>query len=295
MKTRHFLVVTALVLAGCATTSAPAQRDQIGFFNHGYAVLDPETAAAISQSEFLRAFMVFEQRTTHANDGNQWTARYLYGRETYFEFFAPTDLGPGMERPEGATGLAVSPDSAGGLIALGERLTASNQTFVLAPRTRLLGETQVDWFNALALQSGFDNTLLAAWAMEYAPAYFDADNKEPAEGPDDAISRERYHSDDYRQRLARDVSAIEIGAPSVEIAEAAPLFRAAGFEVIERDGGLEARDRDMRITLISAEGEEAGLRRLEFVLNAPAARREERIGRSTLTVGPGRTAIWTFD
>jgi Family of unknown function (DUF5829) len=295
MKTRNFLIVTALALAGCATTSTPTQREQIAFFNHGYAVLDPETAEAISQSGFLRTFMVFEQRTTHANDGNQWTARYLYGRETYFEFFAPSDLGPGMERPEGATGLAVSPDRAGGLTVLGQRLTASNFAFILAPRTRLLGETQVDWFNALALQSSFDNTLLATWAMEYAPSYFEADNKEPTQEADDAISRERYHSDDYRQRLARDVSAIEIGAPSVEIAEAAPLFRAAGFEVIERNGGLEARDGDMRITLIAAEGEEAGLRRLEFVLNAPAARRVERIGRSTLTVGPGRSAVWTFD
>jgi hypothetical protein len=42
--------------------------------------------------------------------------------------------------------------------------------------------------------------------------------------------------------------------------------------------------------------DQVGLRRVEMSLNRPVAyRHEERIGRSSLVVGPGARAVWAFD
>lgn len=288
-------VVALAFLAGCATSPPP---EQIAFFNHGYAIVDVETAAAISESPLVREFMNFEQRTTAANDGQTWTARYLYGRETYFEFFGPGDLGPGMERPDGGTGLALSADRPGGLAAYKARLTAAGVPDIIeGRRTRALGGAQIAWFDLLMPQAVGEN-VSTMWAMEYVQSYLDnpITNTEPAEGPHDAISRERYHSDTYRERLARDITGIVIAAPAADITEILPLYAAAGFEVARTSGGATAHDSAITISFIEATPEASGLRRLEFALNQPApTARVSRLGRSTLTIGPGDQAAWVFE
>jgi hypothetical protein len=39
---------------------------------------------------------------------------------------------------------------------------------------------------------------------------------------------------------------------------------------------------------------QTGLKQVEFALNRPVARHVEQLGRSTLVVGPGARAVWTF-
>ncbi len=64
---RHTLVCTALFVSACTTAPhdrSDPQQTQLAELNHAYATVDPETADAIRNSEFLRRFANLEVRTT---------------------------------------------------------------------------------------------------------------------------------------------------------------------------------------------------------------------------------------
>lgn len=287
---RRWLVVAMLFLAGAAHAASP----QIAFFNHSFAVVDARTADAIAHSDYLRAFGVFELRTTVADGGATWTGRYLSGRQTYLELFGPKDVqDPGTV--EGSTGLAVSPDHAGGLGALTARLIAGG---IAKPdvglRIRKIGKALLPWFDYVSPPG--DPKSLSVWAMAYRQSFFDDPRtaKEPPDFPGD-LSRERYQSDAWRQRLMRDVSTIEIAATSEDVASARVLLAAAGFHVRQTGSRLTARDQDMTIVLDAVPLAQIGVRRIGFALNKSSGRvHVETIGRSILTVGPGWSALWVF-
>jgi hypothetical protein len=102
------------------TTGQPQHRPQTAFLDHAYAVVDRETAEAVEQSEWLRTFCVLEVRTTVA-DGETWRGRYVRGRRTYIELFAPGDV-EGSGEAEGSTGIGLSPHDQGGLQIVADRL-----------------------------------------------------------------------------------------------------------------------------------------------------------------------------
>jgi hypothetical protein len=133
--------------------------------------------------------------------------------------------------------------------------------------------------------------------MEYRPEYF-ADprsNTEPPNFPGD-VGRERYLSDDYRTHLMRDVTSVRIAVTAGDLADTVPLLRAGGFTVRNvTGGGVVAEGGGTTIRLDVVPREQAGYRQVDMSLNRPVKDRHvERIGNSTLTVGPGSRAVWTF-
>ncbi|MGH7668723.1 MAG: DUF5829 family protein [Gemmatimonadaceae bacterium] len=286
-----FVLLAAFFCIGRALSAQPASP-QIAYFNHAYAVIDAETAAAIAHSDYLKTFGVFSIHTTHADGGATWTGRYLNGRQTYLELFGPTDF---QDAKPGATGLALTPDRAGGIEIFAVRLV---QAGIANPdkqeRTRQFGDNPVPWFKYLSLHG--DGETLSIWAMEYVPSYF-ADprsEKRPAEFPGD-VSRKRYNSNNYFQHLMRDVSSVDVATTAHDIAMARSMFVAAGFKVTQTPQRLTASDHEIAINLDVVPLGQAGLRRIGFKLNTPmASAHVERIGQSTLTVGPGDSASWVF-
>jgi hypothetical protein len=254
-----------------APNSTPTSADsQLLFYNHSYGVLDRETADAIEHSAYLRDFANFQVRTTTGAGGEVWTGRYLMGRETYLELFGVGDV-PGQDGTLGSTGLGLSTENSGELATVAERLREQGVADPIEFRqTRDFGDgVPVPWFDALLTTAQYD--AFGAWAMEYLPEYF-ADprgNTEPAGHPGD-VGRERYLSDDYRDHLMRDVTSVRLA-------------------VTAHGGGTTVR-------FDAVPRERAGLREVGMSLNrAVHDRHEETIGRSTLTVGPGTHAVWTFD
>lgn len=162
-------------------------------------------------------------------------------------------------------------------------------------QTRDFGDgVPVPWFDAVFTSAQYD--AFGAWGMEYLPEYF-ADprsNTEPASFPG-GVGRERYLSDRYRDHLMRDVTSIRLGVTAHDLAGTVPLLRAGGFTVREVPGAVVAQGGGTTIRLDAVAREQAGLRRVEMSLNHPVAyRHEEHIGHSTLVVGPGDRAVWTF-
>ncbi|MFF5977586.1 DUF5829 family protein [Streptomyces olindensis] len=297
------IMIMTLALAGAvqgtahAEEGAPTAGRQLLYYNHGYGVLDRETADAIEHSSYLREFAHFQVRTTTGSGGQTWTGRYLMGRETYLELFGVGDL-PGKDGTLGAAGLGVSTERAGDLPTVIERLRQQGISDPIEFRqTRDFGDgVPVPWFDAVFTTDQYD--LFGAWGMEYRPEYF-ADprgNTEPAAHPGD-VGRERYLPDTYRDRLMRDVTGIRIAVTARDLAGTVPLLEAGGFAVRSLPGGgavAKGGGTTLRFDVVPLD--QVGLRQVEMALNRPVSyRHEERIGHSTLTVGPGARAVWTFE
>ncbi|WP_406130409.1 DUF5829 family protein [Streptomyces canus] len=299
------IVVLAVALAGAiggavGTAQAEGSRSssdrQLLFYNHSYGVLDRETADAIEHSDYLRDFANFQVRTTTGTGGQTWTGRYLMGRQTYLELFGVGDIA-GPDGTLGSGGLGLSTERDGDLATVTERLKSER---VADPveflQTRDFGDgVPVPWFDALLTTLEYD--AFDAWAMEYRPEYF-ADprgNTEPASFPGD-VGRERYLSDDYRTHLMRDVTYVRFAVTEGDLADTVPLLRAGGFAVKNvPGGGVVAEGGGTTIRFDAVPREQAGLQRVEMSLNRPVKDRHvEQIGHSTLTVGPGSRAVWTF-
>lgn len=304
----NMLLVLAVTLAGMTGGAAgvasaregdgPPTGRQLLFYNHAYGVLDRETADAIEHSAYLRDFADFQVRTTTGSGGETWTGRYLMGRETYLELFGVGDV-PGPDGTLGAGGMGLSAERSGDLATVIGRLRDQGvPNPVTFRQTRDFGDgVPVPWFDAVFTDGQYDG--FGAWGMEYLPEYF-ADprgNTEPAAYPGD-VGRERYLSDGYREHLMRDVTSVRLGVTAHDLADTLPLLRAGGFTVRElpAGAGAVAQGGGTTIRLETVPRERAGLRQVEMSLNRPVPHRhEERIGRSTLVVGPGDRAVWTFD
>ncbi|MFJ2744927.1 DUF5829 family protein [Streptomyces sp. NPDC087440] len=304
MQRRHVLkmfgalaAVPVAALPGTAWAAGPPEQ-QLLYFNHTYGVFDRETADAIEHSTFLREFANFQVRTTTGSGGQVWTGRYLMGRQTYVELLGIGDV-PGPDGTLGAAGLGLSVERAGELATVRGRLPGLG---VPEPidflQTRDFGDgVKVPWFDAVLTTAEYD--AFGAWAMEYRPEYF-ADprsNTEHAAFPGD-VGRERYLSDDYRKHLMRDITGVHLAVTPGDLGDTVPLLKAGGFRVrgTVAGGQVVASGGGTTIRFEAVPRDRAGLKRLDLALNrAPGVRREHRIGKSTLVVGPGARAVWTFD
>lgn len=296
--------IALLLVSACRTAPVDrsvAQQPQIAELNHVFATVDPVTAQAIHDSAFLRRFSNLEVRTTSGTRAT-WTGRYLYGRRTYIEFFAPKDFYIN-ERPApvGAWGIGLSGDRVGFNDALAQRLQAAGHKALVEMDTRKLGSREVPWFEALTAitvhgDSGALGETVTVWAMEYQPSYFDVPEagKEPAEGAHDLISRERYQSDLYATKMMRDIVEVHFNIGREDFARIEPLLRAAGYQITHSGNEVVAdgEETDLRFSLTAPAAQ--GLRQVRFSLNAPEKRRVETIGKTRLVVGPDATATWTF-
>ena len=288
------VVPTALLGAvESGAEAAPLPDRQLLFYNHAYGVFDRETADAVEHSAYLREFANFQVRTTTGAGGDTWTGRYLYGRETYVEVFGVGDV-PDTEL--GFAGMGVSTERDGDLDTVVERLQAAGITDPIEfLQTRDFGDgVPVPWFDAIFTSEQFDT--FGAWAMEYRPEYL-ADprsNVEPPSFPGD-VSRERYLNDGYRDHLMRDITGVHLAVTELDLNNSVSLLRAGGFSVKTVPDGVVAVRGGTTIRFEEVPVDQVGLRSVEFSLNRPVSyRHEEQLGNSTLVVGPGPCAVWTF-
>ncbi|WP_221464221.1 DUF5829 family protein [Actinophytocola algeriensis] len=190
----------------------------------------------------------------------------------------------------------ISTERAGDLASVTGRLVAEGVTEPIEFRqTRDFGDgVPVPWFDAILTTVEYDS--FGAWAMEWRPEYF-ADprgNTEPPSRPGD-VGRERYLSDAYQDHLMRDVTTIRLAVTQRDLDSTVPLLRAGGFQVRSAPGGITARSGKTTIRFDVVPVHQVGLRQVDFSLNRSVGyRHTERIGRSTLVVGPGDHAVWTF-
>ncbi|MEV6711097.1 DUF5829 family protein [Lentzea sp. NPDC051208] len=286
-------MILALVLAVSGVGPAQAGERQLLYYNHAWGTLDRATADAVEHSRYLREFADFEVRTTTGADGKVWTGRYLRGRETYLEIFGLGDV-PGRDGQLGSAGLGLSTERDGDIEKLGARLRAAGQEPIEFLQTRDFGDGKpVPWFDSLFLIEKYQK--FGAWAMEYRDEYLNDQRSKvgPARFPGD-VTRERYLPDAYEDRVMRDITFIRLAVTASDLADTVPLLRAGGFSLWTEPGAVVATRGGTTMRFDEAPPGKTGLKRVEFELNHMVARHVEKLGTSTLVVGPGKRAVWTF-
>jgi hypothetical protein len=283
----------AVLLALVTVGPAQAGERQLLFYNHAWGTFDRATADAVEHSAYIREFADFEVRTTTGADGNVWTGRYLRGQRTYLEVFGIGDVG-GQDGELGSAGLGLSTEHDGDIEKLKTRLRDAGSTPIEFTQTRDFGDHQpVPWFDAVFLDTQYDR--FGAWAMEYRDEYLNDPRSKvgPARFPGD-VSRERYLPDNYRTKLMRNITLVRIAVTAADLADTTPLLKAGGFLLRTGPSGVEATRGGTTIRFDVVAMGQTGLKRVEFELNHPVTRHVEQLGTSTLVVGPGRHAVWTF-
>lgn len=276
-------------------TSSPPQ---LAYVNHVFAVVDAETADALPRSPLLGELANFEHGTIAAAGGESWTGGYLMMRATYVEFFGPGHGGAGIGGT-GSIGVALSGDRAGVLEDVRSRAEAQGMTLERGVRRRALAGDEIDWFAYAGAPDAPDGTAVTvdAWVMEYVAGYFahPAARKRPMTGVADEVSRARYNDGSYQKAPIVDLSAVEFGIDRTAFTRRLrPLLLAAAFRLQDGPTGVEAVSDETSLTFRFASP--PGLRSLQLRLATSVdAARTETIGRSTLVVGPGSVARWTFD
>ncbi len=286
-------VILSVLLALASTGTAQAGERQLLFYNHAWGTFDRATADAVEHSAYIREFASFEVRTTTGAGGETWTGRYLRGRETYLEVFGIGDV-PGQDGELGAAGLGLSTERDGDIDGVKSRLTAAGVTPIDFLQTRDFGDhVPVPWFDAVFTFEQYDR--FGAWAMEYRDEYFNdpRSKTQPAHFPGD-VGRERYLPDEYKDRLMRDITSIKIAVTERDLASTMPMLKAGGFALRTDARGVLATKGGTNIRFDKAPMGQTGMKKVEFALNRAVPKHVERLGNSTLVVGPGKQAVWTF-
>jgi hypothetical protein len=92
----------------------------------------------------------------------------------------------------------------------------------------------------------------------------------------------------------RDVTGVHMALTAKDLANTLPLLEAGGFRIRTTPGGAVAQGGGTTLYFDAVPLDQIGLRQVEFSLNRFAPRHVEQIGQSTLVVGPGKRAVWTF-
>jgi hypothetical protein len=258
-------------------------------FNHAFAVVDAETTQAFASSEELRAFGATESRTTTGTTGT-WSGFYLYGRETFLEFFQPS-----RDYPEGKTGIGLQVERVGALDDLASRLAAAKYPLEVDEQSMKLPEGgMTPWFRDATPAEWPDTVAVDVWVAENHRSFMAYRLAPRAAEPND-ISRRTYLSTKYApERLLENVIAVGIRAPEADRDRFAAAMAAFGWRTRREGESVIAESADTTLT-VTASREPAGLTEVRMALTRDAPPRDLRLGRSTLTLGPGRAARWSFD
>jgi hypothetical protein len=266
-----------------ATTTVPV------LFNHVFAQLDAETTAAITRSEIIAALGATETRTSHGTT-ETWTGFYIYGRETYVEIF-----GPHMGGAEGRTcGIGLSVERVGALDALRATLRNAGITLDLDQQDMQTPDGTIPWFRIGGVAGWPEEGPLSLWIGETFPSFMERRLAPRRVDPGD-ISRRTYLSTKFDEaRLLEAVSGVRMRMPEAERDRFEAAMNAYGWSR-RREGASVIAEGHGATIRVTGDAARRGLEELQMRLGRDVARREARIGRSTLTLGPGRDASWTFE
>ena len=300
-KNSALIAIAALFLFACASTPLVTPERHANF-NHFYLVVDEETASAIATSEVLARFASRRVIDADASD-TFYAGRYLYGYQTYAEFFDPEgfDLRTDVPARIGLFGIAVGGDEFGDL----NRVAATmEEKGIPTERSMRMMTTrdgkEIPHFEKVA-RAGAPDTENYLWALEYQPELFELireTSDDPAiqsADPTD-VSRWIYNEWRYRANLQmKDLVGIDATIGKDEAGDFASFLEASGFVVDMQKGGFVAKGNEVRLRFQISQTDNSGITALMFSLNQSLERQEiHEIGDSKLSLGPGPEAIWVF-
>ncbi|MEM9840417.1 MAG: DUF5829 family protein [Pseudomonadota bacterium] len=301
MKRLGFVSVL-MILCGCVV--APSQKPaSYANLNHFYLVVDQETADAIATLPLLET-MVGRRVDDPDEPGQTYAGIYLYGQQTYAEFFSPSgfDLTAQTSTPAGLFGIAVGGDRLGDLDRVADVMDGRAIPYDRSMRTFTTRDgEELGRFEKLNLKGATDRQNMI-WVMQYHAELFalireTSDDPSIQGMPSDSVSREVYNVGRYEpDLLIRDTARLKLSITPGEEQPFTDILGAAGFVIKATPSGFIAIGNDIELEFgVVLEGP-VGISEIEFALHrSPEEAKSVAIGSSELAIGPGPTATWRFE
>jgi len=254
------------------------------------------TYQAILSSSFLKAvFSGFQEITVHANPNQSWTGCYLYGKNTYMEFFSIDQLDNLNSLSLGHSAIAFSVDRVSDLDILYKKYQTNFlektklQTY---PRT-FDNNQSIPWFSKLEVIHP-PPFRWSNWIMSYHAEYLQyRDNLILSN--DMGVSRLQYNKPNYENKLLKDIKEITIKFNHLEGERFLKEISLLNFEVCQSQNQYKFITSDqMKITIHLVDSSLSKLINIVFSLNQKIDMHSEIIGNSELKI-IGDTAHWNFD
>lgn len=293
-------LVLTILLAACSFTPRPAPGANL---NHFYLVVDESTAMAISTSDILGR--LGSRRSDDPEEpGQDYAGHYLYGYQTYAEFFDPSGFDLSTDKPAriGLFGLAVGGDHLGDLDRVAHALDTKAISYerpVTTFTTRDTGEA-LPRFESISLEGASDQENYL-WAMQYQREFIELIrdiSDEPSIKNADPDSAARWMVNEWRydpDLWLRDIVSITAIIDEETRSRFMPLLEASGFIITQRRSGFTARGNDIQLHFTVSDRAPFGIKNIGFTLtSAPEKPGVHAIGSSKLQLGPGPSAEWVF-
>lgn len=238
------------------------------FMGHFYVALDQASFDALRKSPEVAALAHGVERHTVAGK-DEWTGFYVQGRQTYMEFFGAQNLPEGMHI--GDTGLGLTVEQAGGVLALATRLRSvfgKRVEITTTPRTTPSGT--IPWFKSTLIKSDVPESM-ETWIMETDPAYLATVH--PGAKIENPFGREQSLSWHFLPDHQLDnVTGITAALKPTEIAQLATELRLIGWSVRTQGEGFIATGPDLKVTVLLA-GARTGIQQVDLQLRRSVPKR----------------------
>jgi hypothetical protein len=280
-------LLSIVLLLSCASAFS-ADRTPSVFLSHFYVAVDRSTYDALQRSPEIAALAGIEERHTVAGSRN-WSGFYVYGRQTYIEFFAADPLPDGSPKEDCGLGLIV--EKAGGVDAVATRLrTLFGDTVEIDKQVRTISTGDIPWYIAAAVDTGAPEAM-ATWVMEVDPSYLAAIH--PGSLIRHPLGREQYLSWNFLpDRLLDAVVGIRAALNSVEMTRLANELELIGWSVHREGGGFRAKGSDAKLEVLRA-GSRVGIQQVDLRLRRSVPKRTIELG-STKLLLDGKTGQLIF-
>jgi hypothetical protein len=285
---KPLLLIVSLLLSCAPAFSADGTPPVL--LSHFYVAVDQATYEALRKSPEIAALAGIEERHTVAGSRN-WSGFYVYGRQTYMEFFAADMLPDGTRQEDCGLGLFV--EKAGGVDAVATRLrTVFGDKVKIDKQVRTISSGDIPWYSAAAIDTGGPEAL-GTWVMEVDPAYLAS--MHPGSLVRHPLSREQFLSWNFLpDHLLDAVVGIKAALDPVEMTQLANELELIGWSVHRAGGGFRAKGPDAELEVFPAlAGSRVGIQQADLRLRHSVARRTIELGSANLLLG-GKTAQLIF-
>jgi hypothetical protein len=273
------------------------------FLNHFLLVIDSSTYKDIVESDFIKnEFAHFEERTTVVNNSASYSGAYVYGENTYFEFFdgskSQDSVTTGLTS---AIGFGVEKKDE--LKIIQKKLKEYKNSFY-TQRTRDLEGTQIPWFFTAGIFYGETAPDITTWVMEYHEDFLKRWHSDLAP-PSPGITRKdvltRYAAkiakpEHPRPKLLKDVVEIDLTLNQKDLEILGGELSVFGYEFTVKDDKKIYIGPDIKLIVEINDSGRGRITGIKMSLHANQHKEEtfEFGEKSRLILNADNTATWLF-
>ena len=273
------------------------------YLNHLFVVVDSSTYEDIVTSDFIKnEWAHFEERTTVVGNNISYTGAYIYGENTYMEFFDSAKK-PSSITPALTSGIAFGVDKKGKFKVIQKKLKEYKNAVSYLGTWELEG-TQIPWYHAAFVFYGKAKRNIHTWIMEYHQDFLRKwhPELEPVSG---GITRKdilkRYAAKITKplqpgRKIFKDIIGINLRVNKEEIEKITGELDVFGYEMRQDGNRMIWHGPYIMLTIENTDEGEGRITGIEMRLNHnPHPKASFKFGESSrLIFHEDKTASWIF-